>query len=72
MICCLSNVAVDQLLCKLLDVIDKKGLTIEPGNIYRAGRSMDKKVISTDYLFPNDEFTKRLRDTIKHNMERLL
>lgn len=71
-ICCLSNVAVDQLLCKLLDVIDKKGLTIEPGNIYRAGRSMDKKVISTDYLFPNDEFTKRLRDTIKHNMERLL
>ena len=64
-VCCLSNVAVDQLLCKLLDIIgDEK---IEPGNIYRAGRSMDSRIISTDYLFPKDELTRSLRDQIKQN-----
>lgn len=68
-ICCLSNVAVDQLLCKLLDIIDSKDLEIKPGNIYRAGRSMDSRIIGTDYLFPKDEYTKRLREDIKNNQE---
>ena len=69
-VCCLSNVAVDQLLCKLLDIIgDEK---IEPGNIYRAGRSMDSRIISTDYLFPKDELTRSLRDQIKQNQEEII
>ena len=71
-VCCLSNVAVDQLLCKLLDIIDDNGLKIEPGNIYRAGRSMDSRVIATDYLFPKDERTQSLRDQIKGNQEKIL
>ena len=66
-VCCLSNVAVDQLLCKLLDIIDSEGHEIKPGNIYRAGRSMDSRVIGTDYLFPKDEKTQFLRDQIKQN-----
>lgn len=71
-VCCLSNVAVDQLLCKLLDIIDSEGLKIEPGNIYRAGRSMDSRVIATDYLFPKDEQTQTLRNKIKQNQEKIL
>lgn len=71
-VCCLSNVAVDQLLCKLLDIIDRKELKIEPGNIYRAGRSMDSRIIATDYLFPKDELTQTLRDNIKQNQEEIL
>lgn len=71
-ICCLSNVAVDQLLCKLLDIIDDEGLKINPGNIYRAGRSMDSRIIGTDYLFPNDERTQSLRNQIKENNEKIL
>ena len=71
-VCCLSNVAVDQLLCKLLDIIDDNGLEIEPGNIYRAGRSMDSRIIATDYLFPKDEFTQTLRDKIKQNQEEII
>ena len=71
-ICCLSNVAVDQLLCKLLDKIKDEGLVIKPGNIYRAGRSMDSRIISTDYLFPNDENTQSLRNQIKDNNEKIL
>lgn len=71
-VCCLSNVAVDQLLCKLLDIIDDNGLEIEPGNIYRAGRSMDSRIIATDYLFPRDELTRTLRDKIKQNQEEIL
>ena len=70
-VCCLSNVAVDQLLCKLLDIIDSEDLEIKPGNIYRAGRSMDGRVIDTDYLFPKDEKTQSLRDRIKHNFEKI-
>lgn len=71
-VCCLSNVAVDQLLCKLLDIIDDNGLEIEPGNIYRAGRSMDSRIIATDYLFPRDELTRTLRDKIRQNQEEIL
>lgn len=71
-VCCLSNVAVDQLLCKLLDIIDDEGLKINPGNIYRAGRTMDSRIIGTDYLFPNDERTQSLRNQIKENNERIL
>lgn len=71
-VCCLSNVAVDQLLCKLLDIIDSEQLKIKPGNIYRAGRSMDSRVIATDYLFPKDEKTLKLRNEIKQNQSIIL
>lgn len=71
-VCCLSNVAVDQLLSKLLDIIDNEGLKINPGNIYRAGRSMDSRIIGTDYLFPNDERTQSLRNQIKDNNDKIL
>lgn len=70
-VCCLSNVAVDQLLCKVLDVIEKNNKKIKPGNIYRAGRTMDSRLISTDYLFPNDQTTRNIRERIKRNTERL-
>lgn len=70
-VCCLSNVAIDQLLCKLLDIIDSDGLNIESGNIYRAGRSMDSRVISTDYLFPKDEKTHSLREQIRRNQAKI-
>ncbi len=70
-VCCLSNVAVDQLLCKFLDLIDKDGLEIESGNIYRAGRTKDSRVIDTDYLFPNDKTTNKLRSNIKRNSEKI-
>ena len=71
-VCCLSNVAIDQLLCKLLDIIDSESLEIQSGNIYRAGRSMDSRVISTDYLFPKDEKTLSLRNKIKQNQSKIL
>jgi superfamily I DNA and/or RNA helicase len=70
-VCCQSNVAVDQLLCKVLDIIDKKERKIMPGKIYRAGRTTDSRVIKTDYLFPNDQKTKKIREQIERNTERL-
>ncbi len=70
-VCCLSNVAVDQLLCKVLDIIDKNGEKIEAGNIYRAGGTMDGRINATDYLFPNNDFTDNLRSRIKRNLERI-
>ncbi len=70
-ICCLSNVAVDQLLCKVLDIIEQRNDVVEPGNIYRSGRTMDNRIIATNYLFPNDEYTEQLRKKIRFNNERL-
>lgn len=70
-VCCLSNVAVDQLLCKVLDIIEENKIKLKPGNIYRAGRTIDRRVITTDYLFPNDEITDGLRSKIKQNFERI-
>lgn len=70
-VCCLSNVAVDQLLGKLLDVIKKDKQEILPGNIYRAGRTLDERIISTDYLFPKDNTTEELRMLIKDNIKKI-
>lgn len=71
-VCCLSNVAVDQLLCKVIDIVEKRHEKIEPGNIYRAGRSMDGRVLDTAYLYPRDQLTQDLRDKIKKNNDRIL
>lgn len=71
-VCCLSNVAVDQLLCKVLDIVEQRNLKVEPGNIYRAGRSMDSRILATEYLFPRDKTTKDLRDKIKRNNDSIL
>lgn len=70
-ICCLSNVAVDQLLSKVLDIIEREGIDIAPGNIYRAGRTMDNRIIATDYLFPNDKETEELRKEINNNTTKI-
>ncbi len=70
-VCCLSNVAVDQLLCKVLDIIERNGDSIEPGNIYRAGATMEKRIIDTDYLFPKNKLTDDLRARISANNEKL-
>ena len=70
-VCCLSNVAVDQLLGKLIDRIDEEKEDVKPGNIYRAGRSSDRRILSTDYLFPNDDISVDLREQIKNKLDRL-
>lgn len=66
-VCCVSNVAVDQLVNKVVDIIEREGRTVAPGNLYRAGRSMDDRVLSTNFLFPTDEKTIELRKEIKAN-----
>lgn len=70
-VCCLSNVAVDQLLGKLIDRIQEENEVIEPGNIYRAGRSRDSRILATDYLFPNDDRSDELRNQIKKCLDKL-
>lgn len=57
LVCCISNVAVDQLINKLVRVLNENNIVPSHGQIYRSGRSTDEDVISTDYLFPNDAKT---------------
>ena len=64
-VCCISNVAVDQLLNKVVDVLEKEKLSVRPGNFYRAGHSTDERILATDFLFPEDDRTRMLRANIK-------
>lgn len=71
-VCCLSNVAVDQLLCKVLDRLKEEKEKVESGQFYRAGRTLDKRIIDTDFLFPKDSETEKLREEIKSKMDQIL
>jgi hypothetical protein len=63
-VCCISNVAVDQLLSKVVDLLEAEGYKPETGNFYRAGYTTVQRLLDTNYLFPIDGETKRLRDRI--------
>lgn len=60
-VCCLSNVAVDQLVNKVIDIIFDHGLDISLGQFYRAGRTQDERLIATDFLYPTDSTVRLLR-----------
>lgn len=64
-VCCLSNVAVDQLLNKVVEIIEVKEPEMPRGEFYRAGRTQDEKLIATDFLFPDDNKSRQLRTIIK-------
>jgi hypothetical protein len=70
-VCCLSNVAVDQLLNKVIDLIEEEKFNMTPGLMYRAGRTMDERILKTDYLFPNDDETRALRDKINSKRQQI-
>lgn len=64
-VCCLSNVAVDQLLNKVVDIIEVQEPEMPRGEFYRAGRTQDERLIATDFLFPDDDKSRELRTRIK-------
>ena len=65
LVCCLSNVATDQLLGKVIDLFASEKIYPLQGQLYRAGRSLDEKVLNTDYLFLNDKLSDEMRKEIK-------
>lgn len=64
-VCCLSNVAVDQLVNKVVDIIEVHEPQMPRGEFYRAGRTQDEKLLATDFLFPDDSVARSLRLKIK-------
>lgn len=60
-VCCLSNVAVDQLVRKVVDIIEEEEPKMQRGEFYRAGRTQDERLIATDFLFPDDDTSRKLR-----------
>jgi len=64
-VCCLSNVAVDQLVNKVVDIIEVHEPEMPRGEFYRAGRTQDQKLINTEFLFPDDSRARSLRLVIK-------
>ena len=70
-VCCLSNVAVDQLVNKVVDLIEEHGLEVPYGKFYRAGRTQDEKLLATNFLFPDDEESRKLRFKIKQVNKKL-
>ena len=65
-VCCLSNVAVDQLVNKVVDIIEVQEPEMPRGEFYRAGRTKDAKLLATEFLFPDDSTSRNLRVRIKH------
>lgn len=68
-VCCLSNVAVDQLLEKVLEIIETHEPNMPTGQFYRAGRTSNNRIIATDFLYPNDRLSDVLRLAIKAQSE---
>lgn len=64
-VCCLSNVAVDQLVGKVIDIIDAYEGDMQRGEFYRAGNTVDERVIATDFLYPDDRLSRQLRRKIR-------
>ena len=64
-VCCLSNVAVDQLVNKVVDIIEVHEPNMTKGEFYRAGRTQDEKLINTDFLYPDDQESFILRMKIR-------
>ena len=64
-VCCLSNVAVDQLVNKVVDIIEVHEPQMPRGEFYRAGRTQDEKLLATDFLYPDDSVARSLRLEIK-------
>lgn len=65
LVCCISNVAVDQLLNKEIDLIDNEGLQLQSGEFYRSGKTLDERIQQTDYLFPDNSRMERLSVILK-------
>ena len=64
-VCCLSNVAVDQILTKVVKIISVEEPEMKRGEFYRAGRTQDEKLLNTEFLFPDDETSSMIRLKIK-------
>lgn len=64
-VCCLSNVAVDQLVNKVVAIIKVEEPYMTRGEFYRAGRTQDERLLTTDFLFPDDEKSSKIRYRIK-------
>lgn len=64
-VCCLSNVAVDQLTNKVVDIITENEPEMTRGEFYRAGRTQDSRLLATDFLYPDDSKSNALRWKIK-------
>lgn len=64
LVCCISNVAVDQLLNKVVDVMQDLNLRLRPGQLLRSGHTTDSRLMQLDYLFPSDPATRRIREHI--------
>ncbi len=70
-VCCLSNVAVDQLVNKVVAIIEENEPGMPRGEFYRAGRTQDDTLLKTDFLYPDDESSKRLRGEIRSRSEQI-
>lgn len=71
LVCCISNVAVDQLLNKVVDVVQDLNLRPQPGQLLRSGHTIDPRLIQLDYLFPSDSNTRSIRERISELTQKI-
>ncbi|MEW5846296.1 MAG: AAA domain-containing protein [Bacteroidota bacterium] len=64
LVTCIANVAVDSIILKLIDLLQKQNINIKQGEILRIGYTKDKKLLETECLFPDNDETKLIRNLL--------
>ncbi len=64
LVICIANVAVDSITLKVIELLQKQNMNIGQGEILRIGYIRDKKLLETEYLFPDNIRTKSIRKRI--------
>ena len=69
LVCCIANVAVDSIAKKLIDVLEimsrDNNINFKTGEVLRLGFTRDPALTKLDYLFPNSEIIRNLRDKLE-------
>ena len=64
LVTCIANVAVDSITIKLIELLEKQKVKVKEGEILRIGHTRDKKLLETEFLFPDNEGTREIRKRI--------
>ena len=72
LVICIANVAVDSITIKLIDLLEKQKVKVNQGEILRIGYTRDKKLMETEYLFPDNVEIREIRKRILQIDETLI
>ncbi len=73
LVCCIANVAVDNIVRALIETIESEDIKVgyKKGQVIRVGKTRDPELVNLDYLFPSSQQIEDLRKRIKEKSREL-